>query len=320
MKVIICSPIDPDAVDALRREHDVLCSFQASEEELPRDLRDREVLVFRSGISMTANLLDDAPCLRMIVRAGSGLDNLDLDHARSRGIRVVRVPGPSAQAVGELAFALMLSLMRKVVLADGLLRQGHWPKHELGGPLLRGKCLGIVGLGNIGSRVGELAVAWGMRVVGSVEHPSHERRAAFQARGMELTDTETVLREADVVSIHLPLKESTLNLIDEQALARMRTGSFLINAARGGIVDERALAKELSDGGRLAGAALDTHSQEGEGVMSPFRTLSNVVLTPHIGGMAVDSQREIGERVFTLIEAFAHGSLESASQHGELVI
>jgi D-3-phosphoglycerate dehydrogenase / 2-oxoglutarate reductase len=304
----------------LRRHHDVVSAERHVGQPLASLVTDREIVIFRSGLTLSAEVMGSAPRLKLLIRAGSGLDNVDLAHARSNGIRVVRVPGPSAQAVAELTFGLMLSLARNVALADRLLRQGHWPKHELGGPLLGGKTLGIVGLGNIGTRVGELGAAWRMRVLGCVRAPSPRLAAALEPKGIELTDIDNVLAHADVVSVHVPLDATTRGLIGGAALARMKRGAMLINTSRGGVVDEEALRSELGEGGRLAGAALDVHASEGEGTVSPLADLPNVVLTPHIGGMATDSQRQIGERMVQLIDSFADGRIGPECSDGELVV
>jgi D-3-phosphoglycerate dehydrogenase / 2-oxoglutarate reductase len=275
--------------------------------------------VFRSGVKISAAVLDAAPNLGLLVRAGSGLDNIDIEHAAARGVQIVRVPGSSAQPVAELTFGLLLSLVRKVSLADRLLREGHWPKAQLGGPLLMGKTLGIIGAGNIGSRVGEMGAAWGMRALGCVENPGPAVTTALAARGITLTDFDTVVAEADFLCLHLPLDERTRHIIDAHVLSRMKRGSFLVNVARGGVVDEQALYPELTEGGKLLGAALDVHEREGEGVLSPFAALPNVVLTPHIGAMAWDSQRLIGERVVELLNAAERGLLAEQVRPEEAV-
>lgn len=310
MKILLASSIDPAAVEALEREHDVLRAFNASEDRLASLVEDREVVVFRSGVTISAAVLDQAPNLALLVRAGSGLDNIDVAHACSRGVEIVRVPGSSAQPVAELTFALLLSLVRKVALADRLLREGHWPKAQLGGPLLAGKTIGIVGAGRIGSRVGEMAVAWGMRALGCVAEGGPAVAATLTGRGITLTDFDTTVAESDFLCLHLPLDDRTRHIIDARVLSRMKHGSFLINVARGGVVDEAALYTELTEGGKLLGAALDVHEHEGEGVISPLASLPNVVLTPHIGAMAWDSQRLIGERVVEVLRAFESGRLE----------
>jgi D-3-phosphoglycerate dehydrogenase len=319
VKILLASSIDPGAVQGLEAEHDVVRAFGVPEDTLVDLVQDREAVVFRSGVTISARVLDAAPNLGLLVRAGSGLDNIDVAHAVRRGVKIVRVPGSSAQPVAELTFGLLLSLARNVALADRLVRQGHWPKPDLGGPLLAGKTLGIVGAGRIGSRVGEMGVAWGMRAVGCVDKPTPPVVAALAERGITVTDFDTVVREADFLCLHLPLDEKTRHIVDGRVLARMKPGSFLVNVARGGVLDERALHAALTDGGPLFGAALDVHEREGEGVVPALATLPNVVLTPHIGAMAWDSQRLIGERVVELMRAAERGSLDQVITADEAV-
>jgi D-3-phosphoglycerate dehydrogenase / 2-oxoglutarate reductase len=319
VKILLASSIDPAAIKALEKDHDVVRAFNAPEAQLADLVQDREAVIFRSGVMISAAVLDAAPNLELLVRAGSGLDNIDIAHASARGVQIVRVPGSSAQPVAELTFGLLLSLVRKVALADRLLREGHWPKAQLGGPLLAGKTLGIVGAGRIGSRVGEMGAAWGMRAIGCVDNASPAVAAALAGRGIALTDFETVLTEADFLCLHLPLDEKTRHIVDARVLSRMKDGSFLVNMARGGVVDEQALYTELTEGDRVLGAALDVHEVEGEGVVSPLAALPNVVLTPHIGAMALDSQRLIGERVVELLGAHERGCLEELLSQDEVV-
>jgi phosphoglycerate dehydrogenase-like enzyme len=320
VKILIASPIDPSAVESLQRGH--VCQQLAKPE--PWELRDAvagsEAVVLRSGVLLSADVLAAAPDLRLVVRAGSGLDNIDVDCARDRGIRVVRIAGMSGPPVAEFTFALLLSLARKVSLADRMLRTGHWPKPELGGPLLHGKVLGVVGAGNIGGLVGQMGSAWGMRVLGCVAHPSTEVAGRLARRGITLADFDQVVANADFVTLHVPLDDSTHHLVDAPVLDQMKPGSLLVNVARGGVVDEKALHEALVNGTSLAGAALDVHETEGEGTVSPLAELPNVVLTPHIGAMALDSQRLIGERVVELIDAFHQGRLDQEVRDGEHVV
>jgi D-3-phosphoglycerate dehydrogenase len=320
MRILLASSIDPGALAVLNRTHDVVTAYNSSESELCAVAVDREAVVFRSGVTISSDVIDSAPDLRLLIRAGSGLDNVDVGHARRRGIRLVRIPGPSARVVAEFTFGLLLDLARNVSLADRLLRQGHWPKNELLGRLLREKTLGIVGAGNIGSCVGELAAAWGMNPIGCVKDPSPVVASALERKGITLTTLETVLETADFVSIHVPLDDSTRHLIDYTALTRMKPGAMLLNLARGGVVDEDALYRELTAGGRLAGAALDVHEREGEGTISQFADLPNVVLTPHIGAMAGDSQMEIGRRLIEIVDFFTNGSAEVHLRDEERVV
>jgi phosphoglycerate dehydrogenase-like enzyme len=304
MKILLASRIDFAAVEQLRSRHDVATAYGAQEPELREAIADREVLVFRSGVAISASVMEAAPALKLLVRAGAGLDNVDLEYVARRGLLFQNVPGPGARAVAEMTFALMLALARNVLPADRLLRAGRFAKHEMTGHLLRGKVLGIVGAGNIGSEVGRMGAAWGMRPVGCVAHvfPAKVERLARSA--IRCAPFEEVLGLADFLSIHVPLSDTTRGLVDAAALARMKRGAFLVNLARGGVVDENALRAVLEEG-RLAGAALDVHAAEGDGAVSPLADLDNVVLTPHIGAGTLDSQCEIGEIVVRTIETFS---------------
>jgi phosphoglycerate dehydrogenase-like enzyme/thymidylate kinase len=312
VRILIASAICPDAVTQLRRDHDVVCAFGAAGDRLKALVADREVLVFRSGVTIDADLMGRAPDLKLLIRAGSGLDNLDLGYAAQRGIRLMRIPEPGARAVAELSFGLMLGLARQILLADQALRQGRWLKNDLEGHLLGGKTLGILGAGNIGSLVGRMAAAWDMRVLACVAHPTPERAAEFARQGMRLTSLDEMLADADFLSVHVPLSDATRNLVDAGTLARMKRGSFIVNLARGGVVNEAALLSALQSG-HLRGAGLDVHEQEGPGRVSPLAGLANVLLTPHIGASTVDTQRAIGERVLEIVaaSAAAPGSADS---------
>lgn len=301
MRILLASSIDPDTVAALSAEHEVICAFDAAEPALIDAIAGCDVLVFRSGVTITRTVLDAAPTLSLVLRAGSGFENIDLDAVRRRGIRFVRIPGPGANAVAELCFTLLLALARDLLWADSAWRAGRWVKQEARGRLLTGRVLGVVGAGNIGARVGEMGAAWGMRVVGCVEDLDPATNDDLARRGMEATDLTTVLREADFVSVHVPLQDSTRHLIDAAALATMRPGSYLVSLARGGVVDEVALRDAL-ESGHLAGAGLDVHAVEGDGLVPALADLPNVILTPHIGASTVDSQRQIGRIVVECID------------------
>ena len=319
MKILIASSIDKDAIEELSQEHDVICAFGAPEEELKQLIVDREILIFRSGVQITADVMAAAPDLRLIMRAGSGYDNIDLDHVSERPIRFIRIPGPGAQAVAEMSFALMLTLARNLFSADRQWRQGRWVKHQIKGQLLAGKTLGIIGAGNIGRRTGLLGVAWGMDVLGCVEVPRPQTYAALRERGIHAATLEEVLAQSDFVSVHVPLQPSTRNMIGAEELALMKPGSFLINLARGGVVNEEALYEALTSG-HLAGAGLDVHESEGEGNISPFAELENVILTPHIGASTVDSQRQIGQIMVTYVQEAMNQTPEEALAAEKMVV
>lgn len=304
MKIVAASVIDPDALAQLQRNHTVTCAWTFSHAELQRCIADCEILVFRSGVEISAELMERGPRLQLLIRAGSGLDNLDIDYLRARGLQLVRLPMPGARAVAELTFGVMIILARQILIADRELRNGHWLKHSLPGYLLKGKTIGIVGAGNIGSMVGEMASQWGMDAIGCVARPDREVAQRLQRRRIRLAPFEEVLTQADFLTLHVPLNADTRGLIGSSELARMKQGSYLINMARGGVVDEAALFDALTEPERLAGAALDVHALEGEGHCSPFSELTNVVLTPHVGATTIDSQREIGKQIISAIDDF----------------
>jgi phosphoglycerate dehydrogenase-like enzyme len=301
LKILIASVISQAAVDELRRRYEVVDAIGVSEETLKERIADCDAVILRSGVELTGDVLRCAPGLRLIVRAGSGFDNIDVAYAEQNGIELVRVPGPGAQAVAEMAFALMLGAARQLLRADALWRAGHWVKHEVKGRMLAGKTLGVYGAGNIGIKTARMGVSWGMRVIACVETQTDELTATFAEEGVELTTADAVLEQSDFLAIHVPLDESTRGLIGAAELARMKPGSFLVNLARGGVVVESALREALTSG-HLAGAGVDVHEREGEGEISPLADLPNVILTPHIGASTVDAQEIIGR---TVLEIFA---------------
>lgn len=303
MKILIASKIDSAAIEKLKETHDVVCAFGADKETLKSAIQGCDVLIFRSGVDISADVMAAAPTLKLLIRGGSGTDNVDMDYVTRENLSLVRVPGPGAKSVAELTFALMLALARKVVEADRLTRQGHWAKSEMTGYLLTGKTLGILGAGNIGGLVGRMGTAWGMNVLACVEHPSPHRRENFERDGLELTTCERIMSESDFISVHLPLKPETRNFVDHDKIALMKKNAYLVNIARGGVVNEMALYDALAQG-RIGGAALDVHQAEGEGKVSPLAEFKNVILTPHIGASTFDSQKEIGRIILDTMETF----------------
>ena len=303
MKILLASRISAEAIKELQERHDVISAFDSDSKLLGQLLTDREALVFRSGVEINREIMCSAPNLRLLIRAGSGTDNLDLDYVRKKRLHLVRIPEPGAKAVAEMAFALMLALSRNLLEADRLTRRGDWAKQQLTGYLLWGKTLGVVGAGNIGSRVGELGAAWGMHVLGCTEHTDQLQSDRLLQKGIRLASLREVLSASDYISLHLPLQPSTRYLIGEQALGMMKPEAVLINLARGGVVNEAALLSALQRK-QLRGAALDVHESEGQGRISPLASLPNVLLTPHIGAGTFDSQREIGERILQIVESW----------------
>jgi len=211
----------------------------------------------------------------------------------------------------------MFALARNIRQADAMLRHGQWAKDTLEGHLLARKVLGIVGAGNIGSRLGVLASTIGMEPIGCIADSTPAVVQTLRDKGITVADFHTVLGAADFVSVHVPLNDSTRNLINGRALSLMKEGSYLINLARGGVVDETALYAALATG-RLRGAALDVHEHEGQGQISPLAQLPNVVLTPHIGASTIETQQQIGVRVVEIIEAFVQQAMTAARRDADI--
>lgn len=303
LTILVASRIDPVALKRLSERNRVIEAWDADPAQLRTMIRDCDAIIFRSGVQITADLMAAAPNLALIIRAGSGLDNLDVDYVMRNDIELLRIPGPGARAVAEMTFTLMLSLARQLLFADSQWRSGHWVKHKVEGHLLLGKTLGIIGAGNIGSVVGEMGALWGMNVLGCVKNSSSERTADLATRGIKLVNFSEVLSQADFLTIHLPLNNDTRGLFGKDQLDLIKPGAFLINLARGGIVDEGALRDALLRG-HLRGAALDVHAEEGDGKISPLADLSNVILTPHIGSTTIDTQRFIGNDIVRAVEEF----------------
>jgi D-3-phosphoglycerate dehydrogenase len=237
----------------------------------------------------------------VIGRAGVGVDNVDLEAATRAGITVVNAPTGNTIAAAEHTVALLLALARRVPAADASLRRGEWSRSKLQGVQLRGRTLGIIGLGKIGMAVAERARGFGMTLLGSDPFVTAEQASL---RGVELVPLETLLERSDAITVHVPLTRGTTSLIDAKAIARMQPGAFVLNVARGGIVDEKALADALREG-RLGGAGIDVFEQEPP-AGSPLLDVPNTVLTPHLGASTVEAQvavaEEIAEQVLDVLD------------------
>jgi len=250
------------------------------EAELIRRITGAEVVLsLRAYARFSDRVLAACPSLRLISIWGTGTDNVDLAACRERNVTVMNTPGVNAHAVAEHTMALMLAVTRHIPSMDAAVHRGEWPRGQL--VQLEGKTLGVVGLGTIGRRVAALATAFGMRVLASTWGPDDGRSAALGARHV---DIETLLRDSDVVSLHMRLTADTREVLSRDRLALMKRTAFLINTARAGLVDRVALVDALRDG-RLGGAALDVFHEEPIPANDPLLTLPNVVLTPHNAGM-----------------------------------
>lgn len=320
MKILLASSIFPDTIKKLRERYNIIDAINANEEKFKLLIKDCNAIIFRSGITLSSEVMKCSPQLKLIIRAGSGFDNIDLNYVQKRRIKFFRIPEPGARAVAELAFGLMLTNAREILRADRMFRMGRWIKHEIKGYLLTKKTLGIVGVGNIGSCVGRLASAWGMNVIGCVKNPTPSRaKELLSSQGIRLTNFNEVISSSDFVSIHVPFDNSTRNLFNQKVFSQMKPGAVLINLSRGGVVDEQALYRALTKNTILRGAALDVHEKEGDGHISPLAELTNVVLTPHIGAQAIDSQKEIGQEIINILDTYVASLNESEKKNKTFV-
>jgi len=296
--VVITEFMDESAVEALRAQYDVLydATLVDRQADLLAALVGARALIVRNRTQVNTALLAAAPGLVVVGRLGVGLDNIDLPACRARHIEVIPATGANALAVAEYVIATAMVLLRGAYLSSAEVAAGNWPRPRLsGGREIGGKTLGLVGFGGIGRLTARLAQALGMHVL--AHDPLVAPDDALWARhDVAPRDIDALLAEADVVSLHVPLTDATRGLMDPARIARMKPGAVLINTARGGIVNEPALADALREG-RLAGAALDVFDREPLPAGSPLAGTPNLILTPHIGGVT----RESNIRVSTLI-------------------
>lgn len=298
MSIVISEFMDEAAVDTLRQRFEVRYDPTLVERraELLGSLAGASALIVRNRTQVDEGLLAAAPKLRAVGRLGVGLDNIDVAACRGRGVEVIPATGANALAVAEYVVATVMVLLRGAYLSSAAVARGQWPRTRLSeGRETAGKILGLVGFGGIGQLTARLARSLGMRVMAYDPLLAHDA-AAWAETGVERRDLPALLAEADAVSLHVPLTEETRGLMDAQRIARMKPQAVLVNTARGGIVDEAALAAALTDG-RLAGAALDVFEHEPLPAGSPLATAPNLILTPHIGGVT----RESNARVSSLI-------------------
>lgn len=300
-RVFIADAIPADGLAPLREDD----RFELIErpglkgEDLARALEDVHGVIVRSSTRITADSLKYAGSLRVIGRAGVGVDNIDVEAATERGIAVLNAPSGNTTSAAELTFALILASVRRIPAADRSMKAGEWDRSSFTGSELFGKTLGLVGAGRIGGEVARRARAFGMRVCAYDPYLSSERAADLD---VELVTFDQLIERADVISLHVPLTDSTAGLIGADQLARMKPGSIIVNAARGGVIDEAALADALS-AGRLAGAALDVFGDEPLPADHALRALPNAVLTPHLGASTREAQHNVAIEIAEAVRA-----------------
>src|ERR1700738_1356852 len=307
MKVIVADKISARGVELLK-EQPGWNVVLTTKDNLVAEIADAQALIVRSATKVTAELLDKALQLRCVGRAGVGVDNIDLEGATKRGIIVMSTPGGNAVSVAEHTFALMLSLARQVPRLDKAIHEGRWEKSSAAGMEISGKTLGLIGLGRIGSEVAMRAEAFDMRVLG---YDPYISEAAAKEFSVELVPLDLLLAESDFVSLHTALSPATQNLINSATIAKMKKGARVVNAARGELIDEAALAAALKSG-QLAGAAVDVFAEEPP-KNSPLIGLPNFIATPHVAGSTAEAQEEVGTQVAVQIKDYlAEGVIRNA--------
>ncbi len=305
MKVLIAEPIAEPGLDRLRTEVTVDVKTDLTREQLLEQIASYDALIIRSQTKADAELIERAPNLKVIGRAGIGLDNVDVDAATRHGIVVVNAPQSNVLSAAEHTIALLLSQARNIPAANASVAAGRWERERFEGVELHGKTLSILGLGRIGTLVAQRALAFGMRVVAFDPYVAKARAGQM---GVELAPTlDDALRAADFVTIHLPKTSETAALIGAEQLALLKPTARIVNTSRGGIVDEDALAAAIK-GGRLAGAALDVFAKEPPG-HSPLFDLDQVVLTPHLGASTEEAQSKAGASIAEQVLLALRGEL-----------
>jgi len=285
--VLICDEVDP-ILNKILVDNGLKVSYEPviSPEQIKETIGQYDIVIVRSRTKLTKELIEKAEKCKIIARVGVGLDNIDEEAAKAKNIRVINAVEGAMNAVAELVLGLMLSLARQTARGDRAIRNGQWLKKELKGTELRGKYLGIIGLGNIGKRLGRLARALNMNIIGYDVIPIDEEFS--KEVGLLKADLNTLLQSSDFISIHVPLLDSTYHLLDAQKMSTMKKTAKIINTSRGGVVDEVALYDALKNG-TLGGAALDVFEKE-PAIGNKLAELDNVILTPHIGAQTKEAQ------------------------------
>jgi len=303
-RVLVSDPLAKDAVDEMKSAGLVVdVKTDMSPEGLIATIPDYEAIVVRSATKVRKEVIDAAADLKLIVRAGVGLDNIDVDYARSKGIEVRNTPGASTNSVAELALGHILSLARHIARGTVSLKAGKWEKKALKGVEIAGKTLGIVGIGRIGQALAEKANALGMSVIAFDKFVSESPLPEI----VKMVGFEELLKRSDFISLHIPFDPKEGPAIGSEELEVMKDGVRIVNCARGGVIDEEALAAALASG-KVGGAALDVYATEPPDVNSPLFSQENLSLTPHIGASTVEAQARVGSEAAKIVIEFARGA------------
>ena len=291
-KILVTDGLDETGQSILRESAEVDDRSGISADDLLKTIPEYDALIVRGRTRVTAPVMDAASRLKVIGRAGVGVDNIDLEAARQHNIAVVNAPTSTSMAVAELTFGLLLALAREIPRADAGMKQGQWLKKELEGVELNGKTLGVIGFGRIGAEVGKRAAAFGMNVIAYDPLISEDE---IQARGAEPASIQDLYAWSDFISLHMPLTVDTRDMIGPLAFSQMKDGVRIVCAARGGIIDESALVAALNSG-KVAGAALDVFGKEPPGLTEAV-SHPRLIATPHVGAQTAEAQSRASEDI-----------------------
>jgi D-3-phosphoglycerate dehydrogenase len=304
MKIVVCDPISPKGIALLQQRPEfevVVLPKRLSEPELLPVVADAVALLVRSETKVTRKVIESAPKLRVVGRAGVGVDNVDVEAATQHGVVVMNTPGGNTVTTAELSFAMLLALARKVPQAYTSMTAGKWDRKLFQGMELLGKTLGILGMGRIGSEVAKRALVFGMRVIAYDPYLTAERARTL---GVEFADSvDDVYRVADFITVHMPVTPETKHMLNAAAFAKMKPGVRLVNCARGEIISENDLLAAL-ESGKVAGAALDVFAVEPLPADHPYRKQPNMILTPHLGASTQEAQEKCGIEVAEVVTAY----------------
>ncbi|MCK4325317.1 phosphoglycerate dehydrogenase, partial [bacterium] len=290
MKVLVSDPLSEEGLEILKKEKDieVKVATKLSTDELKKRIKDADALIVRSGTNVTTELIQAGSSLKVIGRAGVGVDNVDVEAATEKGVIVMNSPGANTISTAEHTVALLLSLSRNIPQAYLSLKQKKWERKKFMGVEVYGKVLGIIGLGRIGGEVAKRAQVMGMQIIACDPFLSPERAKRLEVKLVELKE---LLGQADYITVHTPFTDETKHLIGPEEFKLMKDGVKIINCARGGIIDEKALYEAMKSG-KVTGGALDVYEEEPP-FDSPLMELDNLVLTPHLGASTREAQRKV---------------------------
>lgn len=311
MKIVVADKIAPAGVDYLKNQEgfEVIEAYGSPPERIRELAADADAFIVRSETRIDSSVIEAAPRLQVVGRAGVGVDNIDVNAATGRGVVVMNTPGGNTLATAELTLAHLLCSVRPLPQAYQTMVAGRWDRKQFSGSELNGKTLGVLGLGRIGSEVARRALAFSMRVAAYDPYLTEDRARSLGVEKMEL---EELYREADLITVHMPLTDATRNMIDARAIAQMKKGVRLVNCARGGIINEQALCEAL-ESGQVAAAGLDVFTSEPLAADSPLRRAPNLVLSPHLGASTAEAQENVGLEIAECVaEVLRGGSIRNS--------